>query len=153
MPQKFRSAIHLFFFNQEGHTLLSLRCNTGYMDGWYSVVAGHIEPGETIEQASMREAREEIGVELTSEDIEVVGVMHRRDSEERIDFFVHVHAWRGQPANHEPEKCDCIEWFNLDALPENTVPYVRRALDNFYEKRWFDAFGWHEHEGQDDAHL
>lgn len=153
MPQKFRSAVHLFFFNQQGRTLLSLRCNTGYMDGWYSVVAGHIEPGETIEQASMREAREEIGVELAPEEIEVVGVMHRRDGEERIDFFIHVHTWRGQPANQEPEKCDCIDWFSPDDLPENTVPYVRRALQNFYEKRWFDTFGWHEHEEGNDAHL
>jgi 8-oxo-dGTP pyrophosphatase MutT (NUDIX family) len=144
MPQKFRSAIHLFFFDQDDRALLSLRCNTGYMDGWYSVVAGHIEPGETVVQAAIREAYEEIGVVLKPEDVELVGVMHRKDGQERIDFFAHVHAWEGQPTNMEPGKCGELAWFSQDNLPENMVPYVRRALLNLHQKRWFDSFGWPE---------
>ncbi len=71
------------------------RANTGYMDGFYSVVAGHIEPGETVVQAAVREAAEEAGVLILPWDTEVVGVMHRRDGEERIDFFARVHTLGG----------------------------------------------------------
>ncbi|HKJ28091.1 MAG TPA: NUDIX domain-containing protein [Anaerolineales bacterium] len=142
MPQNFRSAVHLFFFDSEGRTLLSLRRNTGYMDDWYSVVAGHLEPGETVVQAGLREAREEVGATLKLEDIEVVGVMHRKDGEERIDFFARVHAWDGELTNMEPEKCVHIAWFEPEILPEKTVPYIRQAFYNFFQKRWFDTFGW-----------
>ncbi len=141
MSQSFRSAVHLFFFDDD-MTLLSLRTRTGYMDGFYSVVAGHIEPGETILQTAAREAAEEAGVVIVPRDTEVVGVMHRQDEEERIDFFVRVHAWVGEPYNKEPEKCAELEWFHLDALPPNIVPYVYRALLNYKHNRWFDEFGW-----------
>lgn len=144
MPQKYRSAIHLIFIDPQGRLLLSLRCNTGYMDGWYSLVAGHLEPGETVAMAGVREALEEVGVTLRPEDIEVVGVMHRKSGEERIDFFAHVHAWEGEPFNAEPEKCDELIWRRPDELPDNLVPYIRRGLQNFYDKTRFDTFGWDE---------
>jgi 8-oxo-dGTP diphosphatase len=143
MPQLFKSAVHLFLI--EGQTtLLSCRANTGYMDGWYGVIAGHIEPGETVARAVMREAREEAGLTLRPEDIEVAHVMHRCDGEERIDFFVRVHAWEGEIVNAEPHKCTDLEWFPFDKLPENTVPYVRQALLNYRQGVWFDSFGWEE---------
>jgi ADP-ribose pyrophosphatase YjhB (NUDIX family) len=141
MPQHFKSAVHLFFI-QDQQVLLSCRANTGYMDGCYSVVAGHIEPGETVARAVIREAREEAGLTLLPEHIEVAQVMHRCDGEERIDFFVRVHAWDGEIRNAEPAKCTHLAWFMLDALPENTVPYVRQALHNYQQGIWFDSFGW-----------
>ena len=139
MPQSFRSAVHLFFFDDD-QTLLSRRANTGYMDGYYGVIAGHIEPGETVIQAAVREAAEEVGVLIVPRDTEVVGVMHRSDGEERIDFFIRVHAWVGEPHNAEPEKCTDLAWFRLDALPENIVPYVYKALQNYKANKWFDSY-------------
>ncbi|MEN8242587.1 MAG: NUDIX domain-containing protein [Chloroflexota bacterium] len=141
MPQLFKSAIHLFLIKDQ-QTLLSLRANTGYMDSWFSVIAGHIEPGETVNDACVREAREEAGLTLLPEHLEIVGVMHRSDGEERIDFFVRAHAWDGEIHNTEPHKCTEIAWFPLDALPEHTVPYVRQALLNYQQGVWFDSFGW-----------
>ena len=143
MPHSFRSAVHLFIF-QEDNILLSLRCNTGYRDGCYSVVAGHLEGDELVVEAAIREAREEAGIEIRPEDVEVVGVMHRLDGEERIDFFVRIQAWAGEITNAEPHKCDELAWYPLDQLPENMIPYVRRAIQNYFDKTWFDSFGWEE---------
>jgi 8-oxo-dGTP pyrophosphatase MutT (NUDIX family) len=125
--------------------LLLRRANTGYEDGKYSVIAGHLDGGETVVAAAVREAAEEAGIALDPEAVRVVGVMHRRASDERIDFFVAAEAWEGEIRNCEPHKCDELAWFPLDAVPMNTIPYVRRALENFREGRWFDGFGW---EGQ-----
>jgi 8-oxo-dGTP diphosphatase len=135
------SAVHLFLI-RDGQILLLRRFNTGYEDGNYSVPAGHLDGGEQIKAAMIREAQEEIGIELDPQALDVVGVMHRLSNDERIDWFLTADAWSGEIANCEPECCDDLCWFDLDALPDNIIPYVRQALKNFQQGRWFDSFGW-----------
>lgn len=143
MSPRFRlvSAVHLFLFN-EGRLLLLRRFQTGYEDGKYSVVAGHLEGNETVVAAAVREAREEVGVALAPEDVAVAGVMHRRSNDERIDWFVTCFRWTGTARNAEPDKCDELRWADPRALPEDVIPYVRRAIENYLAGRWFDSFGF-----------
>lgn len=141
MRAKFPVTVHLFFFC-ENQILLLRRYNTGYEDGNYSVPAGHLDGGETVRMAAIREALEEIGVSIDPYDIAFATVMHRKSDDERVDFFVHIKSWTGDPFNAEPEKCDELRWCDLEALPENTVPYVRRAIRNYQEGIPFDDFGW-----------
>ena len=141
MPRLFPVAVHLFFI-RDGRVLLLRRFNTGYEDGNYSVPAGHLDGDESVTRAAIREAREEIGLELSPDDVTVVGTMHRKAESERVDFFVAVRAWHGEPTNCEPDKCDDLSWWPRDRLPANTVPYVRRALDNYARRVWFDEVGW-----------
>jgi 8-oxo-dGTP diphosphatase len=138
---KLVSAVHLFLLRDD-EVLLSRRYNTGYEDGNYSVVAGHLNGDEQVKAAMIREAREEVGIEIAPRDLQVVGVMHRRSDDERIDWFLTARSWSGRIANREPEKCDRLAWFDVEALPENVIPYVRRALENCRQGRWFDSFGW-----------
>lgn len=141
MRAKFAVAVHLFLI-RNGEILLLRRYNTGYEDGNYSVVAGHIDGGETIRQASGREAEEEVGIKINSQDLRVVEIMHRKSEDERVDFFLEAKNWSGEPQNREPEKCDQMAWFPLDELPENTIPYVKRALGNYRQGIWFEEYGW-----------
>jgi 8-oxo-dGTP pyrophosphatase MutT (NUDIX family) len=143
MRERFRllAAVHLFLLRDD-MVLLLRRFNTGYEDGRYSVVAGHLDGGEEVIAAAIREAREETGIVIAPEDLTVVGVMHRKAADERVDFFVVASRWAGTIRNMEPEKCDALTWFPFDGLPENVVPYVRRALDNYRHGRWFDSYGW-----------
>ena len=143
MSSHFRlvSAVHLFLL-RDGQMLLLRRFQTGYEDGNYSVVAGHLEGNETVVAAAVREVREEVGIELAPNDVRVVGVMHRRSTDVRVDWFVACERWSGEVRNAEPTKCDDLRWADPEALPPNTIPYVRRAIDNFRAGRWFDSFGW-----------
>lgn len=135
-------AVHLFFLHAQ-QVLLLRRFNTGYEDGKYSVVAGHVEAGETVLQAAIREAGEETGVSLHAGELCIVHVMHRKSEDERIDFFVAVQRWVGEIRNLEPDKCDELAWFPLDALPGNLIPYVRYALEKSQQGIYYSEYGWH----------
>ena len=141
MRNRYPVAVHLFFIRQR-QILLLRRFNTGYEDGNYSVVAGHVEAGETVTQAAIREAQEEVGVAIAQQNIDIVQVMHRKSEDERVDFFVLIKGWKGEITNHEPQKCDDLAWFALDQLPKNIIPYVKRALENYHNAIFYSEFGW-----------
>jgi len=132
---------------KENKILLSRRYNTGFQDGQYSFPAGHpAGDEETLSQAMIREAKEEIGVEVDSADLELVHVMHRKQveptSERRINLFFAAKNWRGEPRIMEPDKCDDLRWFGLDSLPGNTIPYIRRAIGCFRRNVRYSEHGF-----------
>jgi 8-oxo-dGTP pyrophosphatase MutT (NUDIX family) len=147
MRTKFPVTVHLLFF-RDHQVLLLRRFKTGYEDGNYSVPAGHLDGGETVREAAAREAFEEAGIRIHVDKVVFATVMQRKSDDtpsgtgERIDFFVHITAWEGEPFNAEPEKCDDLSWWNINALPENVIPYVRRAIGNYLAGIPFDEFGW-----------
>lgn len=138
---------------KDGKILLQRRFNTGFQDGKYSLPAGHVEKGETFTQCVIREIKEEVGIDLTPEDLKMVHVMHR-DSRidhpqgvaeginERMDMFFTAEKWQGDPKIMELDKCDDLNWFDLDNLPENIIPYVRQAIDCIKNKIIYSEFGW-----------
>lgn len=141
MRIKFPVTVHLIFLRGD-RVLLLRRFNTGYRDGEYSLPAGHLDGGETVVAAAIREAREEIGVRILEQDVQFSSVMHRREDDERVDFFVDIRAWQGEPVNNEPNKCDELSWADIHSLPQNTIPYIRQALKNHFSGIRFDEFGW-----------
>lgn len=130
------------FFVRDGKILLSKRKNTGYMDGKYSVPAGHIEDSESITHGTIREIGEEVGVRLVEGDMKMVHVMHRKENDIRMDFFFVVKHWEGEPTNVEPEKCEELRWFKTNHLPDNTIPYIRTAIENWQKKIFYSEVGW-----------
>jgi ADP-ribose pyrophosphatase YjhB (NUDIX family) len=126
------------FLLRSGSVLLLRRANTGFEDGNYGPVGGHLEGGESVKQAAIRECREEIGVEVDQADLQVIDVTHYNSpSGEGIDFFLSVSRWRGEP--YPRAECDEVRCCPLDALPENTIPFVRRAIEHHLQSGvWFD---------------
>lgn len=126
--------------------LLLRRYNTGYEDGNYSLVAGHVDSGETFTMCIVREAQEEAGIVLDPQDLKVAHVMHRNSgttqNHERIDIFFVTERWGGEVINKEPHKCDDLSWFDRDALPENVIPYVRFAIENIRKNVFYSEYGW-----------
>ncbi len=143
MRARFPVTVHLLFF-RDTKILLIRRFKTGFRDGEYSVPAGHLDGDETVIAAAAREAAEEVGVRIELQDLFFSSVMHRNEGDERVDFFVHVRAWSGEPVNKEPHKCDDLRWEEIAALPVNTIPYVRQAIRNHLDGVRFDEFGWNE---------
>ncbi len=127
---------------RNGKILLSRRCNTGYEDGKYSVPAGHIEDNETLTAGTIREIAEEVGVRLAPSDLTLVHVMHRKGTDIRMDFFFTTKKRGITPDNREPHKADDLRWFPLAQMPENTIPYIRAAIENFQKGIIYSEFGW-----------
>ena len=138
---KLVSAVHLFLIDKD-NILLLRRFNTGYQDGNYSVVAGHLDGDETATSAMIREAFEEAGIIIKPDDLRMVHVMHRKSEREAINFFFEASKWEGEVKNMEPNKCDDLSWFSINNLPENIVPYVRKAIENYINSITFSEFGW-----------
>lgn len=126
--------------------LIARRVNTGYADGYYSLVAGHLEEGENLVEAMRREAMEEAGITMAAEDMTLVHVTNfkRRDGEsvDRLGFYFRTETWLGEPRIMEPDKCDDMRWCSYRALPETMVNGVRQAVERAFAGDFLSLFGW-----------
>lgn len=66
-------AIFLFLI-KEYKIFMMKRQNAGYEDGNWGLMSGHIEPNELLAGAVRREAKEEIGIDVETEDLKLVHV-------------------------------------------------------------------------------
>lgn len=133
---------------KDNKILLSRRYNTGFHDGEYSFPAGHLTENETLIQAIIREAKEEIGIKVNPEDLKLIHVIHRKKEkdreEDRINFFFIAKKWAGAPKIMEPYKCDDLDWFPFNKLPKNIIPYIRQTIESFKNNVFYSEFGWKE---------
>lgn len=129
--ERFKSIAAVYLILERGdEVFLMRRANTGYMDGTYSVPAGHHDGGQTFREGLAREAGEELGITIRPEDARLVYLHHRPYAVDgdRIDAYFVVNAWEGEPKNLEPHKCDDIGWFKKSALPETMNPKEREVF-------------------------
>lgn len=122
--------------------LLSLRKNTGYLDGYYGLVAGHVEPLESATQGAVREALEEVGIHILPQQLQVVHVLHRRSERNNIDIFFEISNWQGEISNKEPHKCGEVGFYPIQQLPTMTVPYVHDVLNAIASGKLYSEVGW-----------
>jgi 8-oxo-dGTP diphosphatase len=52
-------------------------------------------------------------------------------SEPRLGLFFETRHWLGEPGNREPDKCSAVRWFDLDALPDELIPYPASGINAY----------------------
>lgn len=139
---KMRVTVHLIL-EHNNEFLLLRRYNTGYEDGNYSVIAGHLNGNETIKEAMIREDLEEANITINDKHLKIVGVMHRKDGDESIDYYLYTNKFSGNVRIIEPNKCDDLSFYKLDNLPDNIIPYIKTALYNYKNNIIFNEYGIH----------
>jgi SAM-dependent methyltransferase len=125
--------VHLLLLRGD-EVLLARRSGTGYADGLLHAPSGHLEDGEDVRSGMIREAREEIGLDLAPDELSAALVMQHRapHGTARIGwFFTADYGSGGEPVNREPDKCSELGWYRLDALPDDMVAYCRAAIDAY----------------------
>ncbi|MFI5546063.1 NUDIX domain-containing protein [Streptomyces sp. NPDC051815] len=129
--------VHLVLRREGGggpEVLLSRRAGPVYASGLWHLPSGHLDPGEDMVQAVIREAREETGVRIETADVTAAVTVHHRPpvgTRSRLGVFFDVRRWSGRPRIMEPDRCDGMDWYPLDALPAPMVAYCRAGLDAY----------------------
>ncbi len=144
---KLKVGVFLFLIKEE-HILMMRRYQMGIDDGLYLVPMGAIEGKETLSTAIVRESLEEANLILQPADLKVCHLMHRFHlmpqglSFEQLDVFFRVESYQGNIKNLEPDKCDELSFYPLNALPLNTAPFIRHAINCMKSKEIYSQFGW-----------
>lgn len=142
MKERYESKVAVFLVltrkvNGKTEILLQRRCNTGYMDGKYDMAcSGHLEKGESLSMALVREAKEEINLDI-KEDLRLISVVHPY-KEDYINVFFTTDKYEGTPTIMEPNKCDDLQWFDLNELPENITTRNRNVIKNIQKGIIYD---------------
>lgn len=143
--ERFRAilSVYLVLQREDGQVLLLLRQNTGFCDGQYGLPAGHVDGNERLHDAMIREAKEEAGVDVQEQDLQLIHTMHRHSGDhERVDFFFLCTKWEGEVTNVEPHKCKELAWYSLDKLPSNIIEYYQQMFTEYQKGNNISYFGW-----------
>ncbi|CAM4507624.1 NUDIX domain-containing protein [Nocardia ninae] len=144
----FRSVIGVQLLLTKGErVLLARRRNTEFGDGEWNAPGGRLDAGEDVLTAVIREAEEEIGVQVEREHVRMVASMHIQSppGQALIVFIFQADTWSGEPWNREPERCSELRWFDIDDIPDDTILSTRAGLDMFRNNEHFGLYGWPEH--------
>ena len=116
---------------REGRILLAR--STRFTANFYSVLAGFVEPGETLEEAIHREIAEEVGIEVKN--VRYFGSQPWPFPDSLMIGFTAEHA-SGEIRIDKAEIAEA-DWFALDQLPAlpGKISIARRLIDRFIETR------------------
>ena len=109
-----------------------------YLDNQYDLPGGHLEPGEDLFDAMIREAKEELGIELEREDMQIVHIYHHF-KRNILKFVFKVKIFKNEIQNLEPEKCKELKWVDIEKLPNNTINGIRREIEYIKSKKHYSC--------------
>lgn len=146
MPERamFKGVINLII-KKDDKVLLFFR-NDGFFNydgGWWVLPAGHIEQHETAQDAAVREAKEELDIDIAPEDIKCVHIISNLASRtESFDFFFEVSKFSGQIRNCEGDKCADMQYFTIDEIKnlKNVVSTTRISLLNIAKEYIYSEY-------------
>jgi 8-oxo-dGTP pyrophosphatase MutT (NUDIX family) len=145
-PERFASIVDVHvLLRRVGRVLLLRRTGNVYAAGQLCLPSGHLEHGESVCQAAIREVFEETGIMLVPATLRHVLSIHQRNpgtSDTRVGFAFAPSAWTGEPANAEPDKHSELIWAVPSALPADTAEYTAAIITAAERGLAFTLNGW-----------
>jgi isopentenyldiphosphate isomerase len=141
-----RRLVRVMLVDGKGNVLLQKRAPTKhpYPNRWDNSVAGHVDEGESYEQAAHREIEEEVG--LSKVPIVEIGSNYvARGDNGELQAFVKVYKAliTGLPTKLSPREVTEVKWFNIKELrklikdgPEAFTDGLRRVVTEYFEEEF-----------------
>ena len=134
--------IHLLLLT-DGDLLLGRRANTGYGDGAYEPPSGRLAERETLVEAAVRIAAEQVGIALDPARVSLAHVLHDVSGAGRMAFFLTADGWEGDtspgPLAGAGSYSD-FGWYPLTELPANMIDRARVAVRNYAAGARFSTY-------------
>ncbi len=144
----FRVPVAIIIVLRQGdHVLLAKRANTGFKDGYFALPGGKHDGNEPLVEGVVREAKEELGIDCLTKDVEFRGIIHTQMPEpytEVMYIIFEIVKYEGTVVNNEPHKCSEIQFFHVDNLPDKMTEVSRRCVINTFAGIQYDEMGWIE---------
>ena len=134
--------LHLILRDVQGRVLMGQRQNTGWADGQLGLPSGHLEFGESATAGMAREADEEAGVLVKTDNLRLVHLLHQHTTSGRVALFFEATDWSGEIANREPDKCAGWTFVDPSNPPAEIVPYIAHALRHIDAGTVYSERGW-----------
>jgi len=114
--------------NKANKILLVLRKKAPEAGSW-SLPGGKVDYMETIENAIIREIKEELGVDIEITQLVCVTnhIIHSEDVHYVAPTFA-AHITNGEVVNREPHALEKVQWFSINEIPENITMTTQYAL-------------------------
>lgn len=134
-----RVGLGVIVVNHDGKVLVGKR-KTNHAP-YYSIPGGHLELGETFEEGSIREVKEEADLDI--KDPKVIAVTNnletfRNEGLHYISVVTLVQNFSGTLKTMEPEKCEEWQWVDPKNLPMPHFDASRMAIARYLEKTFYE---------------
>jgi 8-oxo-dGTP diphosphatase len=144
--QRYASIVDVHVILRRGGRILLLRrAGDTYASGQLCLPSGHMEEGESVLAAAVRETLEETGITLDPAVLQHVLSIHQRNpgtSHARVGFAFTPRTWDGEPVNTEPHKHSELVWADPARLPSDTVGYTAAVITAIEHGLTFTLNGW-----------
>lgn len=136
---------YTLLFDQSGEKVLMVK-NKGEERSYYTLPGGAVEPGETLEEAAIREMKEEAGLDVKVHGLFSVREGFFEDRQHHAIFFTFIgEIVGGEIGIAYPEEIEEVTWMpaqtaekHLDLVSDhegliqekNTIPYILRGFSN-----------------------
>lgn len=130
MPKKVNCAS--FIFVKDNKFLVEKRAMTKSVDpGALEIPGGHFEKGETIEQALLREVKEELNVVPTKYKL-LCKLTYKHPKETQLCHYFIITKWAGEIKNQEAES---LQWLNFKETNKIDVAPDREAVEKYVKSK------------------
>ncbi len=107
---------------------------------YYSIPGGHLEEGESFEDAAIREIYEETRIRISNPKVISITNNLRTFELENIHYvsvILYCEVFKGEPELCEPEKCEGWSWEDPNNLPQPHFDASETGIKCFLENKFY----------------